>query len=115
MKVERPTKLSAVIAAVKAEPLTNRAEADLAGCYISDLLSDVLAHARPGVLWLTIQTHRNVVSCATTKDISAVLITCGRKPEVEVMAEAEENGIILLSTPLSTFEAAAKLWEAGLR
>ena len=95
--------------------MTGNAEAEIERGYASDLLSDVLAHARPGVLWLTIQTHRNVVSCATTKDIGAVLITCERKPEAEVIAEAEANNVILLSTPLSTFEAAAKLWEAGLR
>ena len=115
MKVDVPMKLSSILAVVKGEPLTKRAEADLAGCYISDLLSDVLAHARPGVLWLTIQTHRNVVSCATTKDIGAVLITCGRKPGPDVVTEAEQNEVILLSTPLATHEAAGKLWEAGLR
>ena len=50
MKTEKTRKLSSVLAAVKAEPLTNRAEADLTGCYISDLLSDVLAHASHGML-----------------------------------------------------------------
>jgi predicted transcriptional regulator len=115
MKVETPMKLSCVLPMLKAEPLTDLAEADLSGCYISDLLSDVLAHAQNGMLWLTIQTHRNVVSCAATKDIEAVLITCGRKPEPEVIAEAAENDIILLSTPLSTYEAAGRLWEAGMR
>jgi hypothetical protein len=29
--------------------------------------------------------------------------------------EAQEEGIVLLATPLSTYEAAGKLWEAGLR
>jgi predicted transcriptional regulator len=103
------------MAAVKAEPLTKLKERDIAGCYISDLLSDVLARAQPGVLWLTVQAHRNVVSCAATKDVGAVLLTCGRKPEPEVVAEADENEVILLSTPLKTFEAAGKLWEAGLQ
>ena len=67
--------------AVEARPLTDLAEAEVTGCYISDLLSDVLANAQPGVLWVTIQTHRNVVSVASMKDIAAVLFTCGRKPE----------------------------------
>jgi len=110
-----PKKLSSVLAAVDAGPLTKLVEADLAGCYIGDLLSDVLANTKPGMLWVTIQTHRNVVSTASFKDISAVLITCGRKPEPAVIAEAEENGVVLLSTPLTTYEAAAKLWEIGLQ
>ena len=115
MKTNKPTKLSSVIAAVKAEPLTNRAEADITGCYISDLLSDVLSHANPGMLWITIHTHHNVISCALTKDIGAVLFVCGRKPDPGVVAEADAEGIVLLTTKLEAYEAAGKLWEAGLR
>jgi len=115
MKSEKTRKLSSVLAVIKAEPLTNRAEADLTGCYISDLLSDVLAHASHGMLWITIHTHRNVISCATTKDIGAVLFVCGRKPDPGVVAEADAEGIVLLSTKMAAYEAAGKLWEAGLR
>ena len=100
---------------VRAEPLTDHVPESVTGCYISDLLSDVLAHAQPGVLWLTVQVHRNIVSVAATKDIAAVLITCGRKPDSAVVVEADEAGIALLTTPLSTFEAAGRLWEAGVR
>ena len=115
MKTAKVVKLSSVLDTVKAEPLTNESEADLTGCYISDLLSDVLAHASPGMLWVTIQTHRNVISCALTKDIGTVLFTCGRKPDRAVVAEADAEGIVLLTTKLTTYEAAGKLWEAGLR
>lgn len=104
-----------LIATLRAEPLTDNLPESLPGCYISDLLSDVLAHAEPGTIWLTIQTHRNVVSVAATKDIAVILFTCGRKPNAEFIAEAEEEGLALLTTPLTTYEAAGKLWEAGLR
>jgi hypothetical protein len=115
MKTEKSKKLSSVLAAIEARPLTNRAEAELTGCYISDLLSDVLAHASHGMLWITVQTHRNVISCATAKDIGAVLFVCGRKPDPGVVTEADAEGIVLLSTKLAAYEAAGKLWEAGLR
>jgi hypothetical protein len=108
-------KLQPLLAALQAEALTDSFPEAITGCYISDLLSDVLAHAEPGVLWLTIQSHRNVVSVAATKDIAVVLFTCGRRPEPEIIAEAEEEGVALLTTRLSTYEAAGKLWEAGLR
>ncbi len=100
---------------LQAEPLTDHVPEKIAGCYISDLLSDVLARAQPGMLWVTVQVHRNVVSVAATKDIAAVLITAGRKPDPATVAEADEAGIALLATPLSTYEAAGKLWEAGIR
>jgi len=67
------------------------------------------------MLWVTVHVHRNVVSVAAMKDVAAVLITCGRMPDAAIIAEAEEAGIALMATPLSTFEAAGKLWEAGLR
>ncbi len=114
MKPEKNTKLSAILLVIQAVPLTNESEAVVHGCYISDLLSDVLAHAQPGMLWATVQVHRNVISVAATKDIPAVLFTCGRKPDASVIAEAEEEGIALLTTPLTTYEAAGKLWQAGL-
>ncbi|HTS17763.1 MAG TPA: DRTGG domain-containing protein [Verrucomicrobiae bacterium] len=114
MKTPALHKFQPLIAALEAEPLTDHWPETLTGCYISDLLSDVLAHAEPGMLWLTIQTHRNVVSVAATKDITAVLFTCGRKPEPEIIAEAEEEGIALLTTKLTTYEASGKLWRAGV-
>ena len=57
----------------------------------------------------------NVVSVAAMKDIAAVLITRGRTPSPEVIAEAEEEGLTILSTPLSTYKAAGKIWETGIR
>ena len=108
-------KLHTLLPMIEAQPLTKAADAELAGCYLSDLLSDVLAHAQPAVLWVTIQTHRNVVSVAAMKDIGAVLFTCGRKPDASVVSEAEQEGIVLLTTPLTTHQAAGKLWEAGLK
>ena len=115
MKTPTRTRLQPLIAALQAEPLTKHLPEAVTGCYISDLLSDVLAHAEPGMLWATIHTHRNVVSVAATKDVTTVLFTCGRKPEADIVAEAEQEGITLLATRLTTYEAAGKLWEAGLR
>ena len=115
MKLKTEDKLPAILTLVEAQPLTDLAEVELKGCYISDLLSDVLANAQPGVLWVTIQIHRNILSVASMKDIPAVLITCGRKPQTAIIAEAAEKRILLLSTPLTTYETAGKLWKAGLR
>ncbi|HTY88658.1 MAG TPA: hypothetical protein VMB80_14420 [Candidatus Acidoferrum sp.] len=115
MKLKTSAELPPLLALVQASPLTKLDGVVLTGCYLSDLLSDVLANARPGVLWVTIQTHRNVVSVASMKDIAAVLFTCGRKPEAAIIAEAARENIWLLNTPLTTFESAGKLWEAGLR
>jgi hypothetical protein len=104
-----------LLSPLQAELLTGNADIQVRGCYVGDLLSDVLASAQTDVLWITIQIHRNVVSVASMKDISAVLITRGRKLDPQTLAEAEESGVTVFTTPLNSYEAAGKLWEAGLR
>ena len=115
MKFNSAADVLPLLVPLQANPLTNLTGLELTGCYISDLLSDVLANARPGVLWVTIHTHRNVVSVASTKDVAVVLFTCGRKPDAAIIVEAARENILLLNTPLTTYEAAGKLWESGLR
>jgi predicted transcriptional regulator len=115
MNTIQSVRLPTLLDALQATMLTDAADVEIQGVYISDLLSDVLAHTGPGVLWVTIQTHRNVLSVAAMKDVSAVLITCGRKPDATIIAEADEEGVAILSTPLTTYEAAGKLWEARIR
>ncbi|MCX7885954.1 MAG: DRTGG domain-containing protein [Verrucomicrobiae bacterium] len=108
-------KVQQVLELLAAELLAGDADGDVHGCYVGDLLSDVLASAKPHVLWITVQVHRNVVSVASMKDIPVVLITRGRKLDPQTVAEAEEAGLTVLSTPLTSYEAAGRLWEAGLR
>jgi hypothetical protein len=104
-----------ILGPLHAELLTGDADTQVRGCYVGDLLSDVLASAKTDVLWITIQVHRNVVSVASMKDIAAVLIARDRKLDPQTLAEAEDSGVTILSTPLSCYEAAGKLWEIGLR
>ena len=83
---------------------------EISGGYASDLLSDVMGHAESGSVWITIQTHRNVMAIASLRDISAVIITCGEKPGDDTMAQSNEEGIPVLGTELSTFALAGRLY-----
>lgn len=82
----------------------------ITGVYISDLLSDVIGHARAGEIWLTIQTHTNVVAVAVLLNLAAVVFTAGAQPDVFTVEKAKKEGIVLLTTALSTFEAAGRLY-----
>ncbi len=84
------------------------------GGYASDMLSCVMAGAQPGNIWITLQAHMNVVAVAALREVSAVIITEGARPDPEVIARAAEQGVILLSTPEATYPIAGKLWEMGL-
>ena len=63
--MNKKKKISEVLDALQAQPLTESVEGDIGGCYISDLLSDVLAHADPDMLWVTIHRITSYNVCYT--------------------------------------------------
>jgi predicted transcriptional regulator len=83
---------------------------EIAGGYTSDLLSDVMGNSEPGTVWVTLQTHKNVIAVASLKDHAAVIIVNSHTPNPETIAQAEEEGIPLLSTKMSAFEVSGKLY-----
>ena len=79
------------------------------GAFCGDLLSNVLAGAAPGDLWITIHRHRNVIAVAALVNISGVIITGSRPPDPDTLAAAEDEHIPLFTSPLSNFQAAGRL------
>jgi predicted transcriptional regulator len=92
----------------------NQLNEEVTGGYASDLLSDVIAHSRKGNIWITIQTHPNIVAVATMKELTAIILTGGREPDPETVQKAEEEGIPILVSPLFTFELAGRLYQTGI-
>lgn len=78
--------------------------------YVSDLLSDVMGNAVEGQVWITLQTHQNVMAIAALKDLSAVILVKGFAPEPEMIEHSEKEGIPVLGTGWDTFEMAGKLY-----
>ena len=78
--------------------------------FCSDLLSDVLAHAREGDLWITHQRHLNVVAVAKLKGVAGVVCVRGLEPSEEVRRAAQEEGVPLLTTQMDAFELAGRLY-----
>lgn len=81
------------------------------GAYAGDLLSDVMGKAREGELWVTVQTHRNTIAVASLKDLSAILIVNGGKPDADTLAAAAKEGVILLGTENRSFDTCGKLYQ----
>jgi hypothetical protein len=84
------------------------------GGYTSDLLSCVMAGAKSNYLWITLQAHLNIVAVAALLEVAAIIITENAKPDAATISKANEQGIILLSTPKPTYEIDGKLWEMGI-
>ena len=83
---------------------------ELTGGYVSDLLSDVMGFASEGQVWITLQTHQNVLAIASLKDLAAVILVKGLQPDEDTLKHSEEEGIPLLGTQMGTFEIAGKLY-----
>jgi hypothetical protein len=88
---------------------------EVTGGYASDLLSDVLAHAAEGSLWVTLHIHQNIVAVASHKDLAGIVLVQGRQPDAETIAKAEEEKIPLLVSDLPAFELVGRLYKAGVR
>jgi hypothetical protein len=57
---------------------------EVSGGYVSDLLSDVMGHAKEGEVWITLQSHANVVAIASMKEYAAILLVKGIDPNQAV-------------------------------
>lgn len=88
---------------------------EIAGGYVSDLLSDVMANAPRGGILVTIQAHLNVVAVAVHSELAAVVFASGRRPEESVRRKAVEEGVRLYMTAASAFDFAGRLYGMGLR
>jgi predicted transcriptional regulator len=86
----------------------------VSGGYASDLLSCVMAGAKAGDVWITLQAHPNVVAIADLLNLAAVVITEGSQPNAETVARAEEKGIPVLSAQQNTFDTVGNLIALGV-
>ncbi len=85
------------------------------GGYTSDLLSDVIANAKEGDLWITLQVHQNIVAVAFLNNLAGIIIVGKREPDAETLKKAEEQGVVVLVSDLSSFETAGRLYQMGVR
>jgi hypothetical protein len=83
--------------------------------YASDLLSDVLANAPAGGVLVTLQVHLNVIAVASHAGLQAVIFSCGRVPDEEVIERAHEEGLALFVSASDTFGIVGRLYDLGVR
>ncbi len=83
--------------------------------YASDLLSDVLAKAKNGTIWVTNQKHQNVVGVAVMLNLAAVVIAGGIEPDENTLEKAIDQNVPLYTTGMSAYETVGKLWEMGVK
>jgi hypothetical protein len=90
-------------------------DVEVTGGYAADLLSCAMAGARRGNLWVTLQGHLNVVAIATLDELAGVIISEDKPVAPDALAKAREEHLPILTTPMTTFAVAGRLWEIGVR
>ena len=89
-------------------------EMEIEGCYICDLLSNVMGQAKTGQLWLTVMTNINIVAVAQLLDLSGIVLLEGHLPAEDVLEKAAAEGIPVFSSQESAYDVAARFHQSGL-
>lgn len=84
---------------------------EIEGGYTSDLLSDVMGNANENQVWITLQTHKNIMAIASLKDLAAIVLVKGYKPEEDAAEQSNIENIPILSSEEEAFELTGKLYE----
>ncbi len=88
---------------------------EVSGGYTSDLLSDVIANSEKDNIWITMQTHLNIIAVASLKELTAILIVMNREIDKDALEKAKEEKILILRTNLTAYQISGKIFECGIR
>lgn len=82
---------------------------EVSGIYICDLLSWVMAHASIGNVWITIQTHPNIVAVAALIDLSCIIVPENAEIEKTTIDKANDESIPILVSNDSGYKISCDL------
>ena len=87
---------------------------ELTGVYICDLLSWVMSHGKKGDAWITVQTHSNIIAVAALLELSCIIVPEDIEVPEDTLRKAEEEGIAIFQSSLSTYGLAKELYRMGI-
>ncbi|RPH96770.1 MAG: serine kinase [Calditrichaeota bacterium] len=83
--------------------------------YISDILSDVMAKSPKSALWITNQTHENILALVYFKGLAGVILPEGQRLDESLLMKAQQKNIPVFSSKQSAFDLAGQLYGLGIR
>lgn len=87
---------------------------EASGVYCGDLLSWVMGKGQPDQVWITVQSHMNVIAVAVLREFSCVILAEGAVFPEEAITRAVSEDLVLIESDLPVFETAKKLIELGI-
>ena len=91
-----------------------RLESEVHSACGSDMMSDVLAYVKEQAVLLTGLVNPQVIRTAMMMDMRCIVFVRGKNPNEDMIALADENSIVLLSTEERMYVACGKLYAGGL-
>lgn len=82
---------------------------DVTGVYCCDMLSHAMGRAPEGAAWVTVMGSLNAVAVASLTDVAVLIVAEGLDADRDAADRAETEGINIIKTPLSIFEAAKRI------
>ena len=83
--------------------------------FASDLMSDVLTLRNDHVMLITGLANMQTIRTAEMADIVCVIFARNKQVSPEMIALAEENGLIVLASKYSVFKVSGLLYQAGIQ
>lgn len=90
-------------------------EVEITSGYVCDLLSQVLGSATNNSIWITVQSHMNIIGVAVMSGIKAIIVSEGHNLPTEVINKADEERIVLFKSQANGFQLAGKLYQLGIK
>ena len=81
----------------------------------SDLMSDVLAFVSEKTVLITGLVNPHVIRTADMLDLKCIVFCRGKVPTEEILDDAADLGMTVISTKQTAFTTCGLLFEAGLR
>ena len=96
---------------LSAELICGDADKPFSGVYVGDLLSRAMSRVEAGSLFVTIMANTNMIAVASLTEATAVILAEGVKLPSEAIEAADDNGITVLTSPLSAYEISIRIYE----
>ncbi len=82
--------------------------------FSSDMMSNAIAKGLEGDIWVTFQTHLNVVAIALMKKMAGVIIVQNRTLIPKALEKAHAEDLPVFVTGLSSYELCGRLYKLGI-
>jgi predicted transcriptional regulator len=109
-------KLKEVATILNAEVICgqNKLEKEVQAVFASDLMSDVLTIDSEKLLLLTGLVNIQTIRTSEMSDIQNIVLVRNKEATMEMIAMAEENGIVIMQCSYSMYKSCGLLYQNGL-